>query len=607
MRGLHWIGAIALILTLSNTAAAQDFDAQQFQPAAGANAAFSTEGARVPGHLQTEGGLLMNYSSRALTITELSSDDEEVQAPIVDQQLALHVMFGLGLFDILELAVDVPVYLVNEGDLPVEFSEAGVGDLRLRLKSKIWAEDEGFGLGAAVDLTAPTGKGEHYIGSPSATVAPRLIVDYDFGPAIVMFNAGVRSGTSAQFGNNVDLGSALTFGLGAEFELMRGLLLVTADVFGRTHLRDAFASEDTPFEGLLGAKVIASRGITITGAAGGGIGPGAGAPAFRMLLGVGWAPRNVDFDEDGIVNDDDECPDEAEDLDQFEDADGCPELDNDRDTVPDDVDECPLEPEDNDGFEDENGCPDDDNDGDKIDDDKDECRDEAEDLDGFEDGDGCPEPDNDGDTIGDEQDQCPMQPEDPDAFQDADGCPDPDNDNDKILDADDKCPNEAGLPEDDGCPPAETKAVLEGSRIRILDKVFFETNEATIKPESFPLLKQVALVLRTNDSVKLVEIGGHTDDRGRDAKNLELSQRRADAVRQWLVDFGIEADRMRAVGYGETKPLQEGRSKEARAANRRVEFNVLDPAPVQPPETGDATIESPTSTGQPETPKTEEP
>ncbi len=576
-------GLIAVAsLLVAAPVAAQNFDVQQFQPANGPHAAFATEGARTIPHLSTAGALMLNYASRPLVIIEQADNGDELTSPIVDQQLALHAIVGVGLFDILQADLDVPIYLVNEGDLPQEFSQAGLGDIRLRLKGKIIGADEGFGAGLAVDVSLPTGSPERYVGESSVTFAPRVVLDYDFGPFILMFNAGVRLRDEGQFGNNVDLGPAATFGIAAEAELMRGLLLLTGDLYGRSHTRDFFASEDTPIEGMLGAKVIAAHGITLTGAAGGGLTGGAGAATFRMIMSVGWAPRNSDYDDDGIPNDADECPDEAEDLDDFEDADGCPESDNDRDTIPDIDDACPLDPEDKDGFEDEDGCPDLDNDGDKINDDDDACRDEAEDFDGFADEDGCPDPDNDEDGIGDADDKCPLDAEDADDFEDADGCPDLDNDRDKIPDAEDSCPNEPGLVEDKGCPPAETKAVREAGQIKILDKVFFETGEAAIKSESFDLLKQVALVLRTNDDIKLVEIGGHTDDRGNDQKNLELSQRRADAVRQWLVDFGIEAPRLAAVGYGESKPVQVGRTAEARATNRRVEFKILDPAPVAP-------------------------
>jgi len=104
--------------------------------------------------------------------------------------------------------------------------------------------------------------------------------------------------------------------------------------------------------------------------------------------------------------------------------------------IPDVDDECTMKPEDMDGFQDDDGCPDLDNDGDGIPDTDDQCKNTPEDVDGFEDKDGCPDPDNDGDGIKDAADKCPDEPEDIDGFQDDDGCPDIDNDNDGIKEGD---------------------------------------------------------------------------------------------------------------------------------------------------------------------------
>ncbi len=165
-----------------------------------------------------------------------------------------------------------------------------------------------------------------------------------------------------------------------------------------------------------------------------------------------------DQDHDGIPDRKDGCPTVAEDLDGFQDEDGCPDYDNDGDGIPDVLDKAPLQPEDFDGFEDEDGAPDYDNDGDGIADWDDLCPDEPEDYDGHFDKDGCPDDflDADGDGVEDRYDQCPGQAEDMDGFEDADGCPDPDNDLDGIPDSEDACPNEPenynGVDDTDGCP-----------------------------------------------------------------------------------------------------------------------------------------------------------
>ena len=166
--------------------------------------------------------------------------------------------------------------------------------------------------------------------------------------------------------------------------------------------------------------------------------------------------------------------------------------DTDHDGILDNVDKCPTEPEDKDGFEDEDGCPDPDNDKDGIPDKTDKCPNEPEDKDGFEDADGCPDPDNDTDGILDNVDKCPNEPEDKDGFEDADGCPDPDNDKDGVLDAADKCPNDPGPPDNDGCPKKYEHIVVTQEKIELKQKIFFDTNKATIQPRSFSLLDEIA-------------------------------------------------------------------------------------------------------------------
>ncbi len=564
--------SIILIACQSADALAQEYNAQTFTPAAGPNAAYSVEYGRTLGHLELTGGALLNYSSRTL-VEEFANGSED---PIVDQQAVVHALGAIGLTEWAEFGVIVPVYLVNDVVWNGENREGvTLGDISLRPKvSFLNAEDSAVGLALLVDVTLPTGAADRFVGAGSVTATPRLAFDVKLANWQFAANAGALVQSSRTI-RETDLGSQMIWGASAEYSFLEGLVLFGGEVTGRTDFNDLFGKQVTPVEGLAGAKLISSSGVVVTAAAGAGIAGGIGSPEFRALLGVGYAPRELDYDKDGILNSDDACPQDAEDLDGFEDLDGCPEADNDLDTVLDADDKCPVEPEDKDGFQDEDGCPDDDNDADGIADTEDKCRDKAEDVDGFQDEDGCPDEDNDNDTIADKVDKCPGEAEDMDGFQDEDGCPEADNDNDGLLDAVDKCPNEAGLEEDEGCPPKETKAVREAGQIKILDLVYFETGKATIKQESFNLLNQVALILRSNPDITKVEVGGHTDDVGRDDKNLKLSQERADSVKAYLVTKGIDAGRLESVGYGELQPVIPGRNKAARAANRRVEFKIL--------------------------------
>jgi outer membrane protein OmpA-like peptidoglycan-associated protein len=256
-----------------------------------------------------------------------------------------------------------------------------------------------------------------------------------------------------------------------------------------------------------------------------------------------------DLDGDGILNSRDHCPKEAEDCDGDQDEDGCPEFDKDADGIRDEADRCPEM---------------------------------AEDMDGFDDADGCPELDNDLDGIMDAQDQCPNQAEDFDGFDDENGCPDLDNDGDGLPDAGDKCPNQAedmdGDQDDDGCPDLYKNIVVEDKKIQLKQKIFFATNGAKIMARSFELLDEVAQALIEHNELK-VRIEGHTDDKGNDKYNLKLSNERAKSVRQYMITKGVPAERMVAIGYGETKPIMENTSEEGREVNRRVEFNIIEEPP----------------------------
>ena len=240
--------------------------------------------------------------------------------------------------------------------------------------------------------------------------------------------------------------------------------------------------------------------------------------------------------------------------------------DTDGDGLPDNVDKCPTEPEDKDGYQDEDGCPDPDNDNDGIPDKLDKCPLEPEDKDGFEDEDGCPDPDNDKDGLVDAEDKCPNEA----GPKENGGCPDKDRDGDTVVDRLDKCPDQPGPPDNDGCPKQKFIVVTK-NKIELKQKVHFETAKATIKPDSFAMLTEIADVLKANPQMQ-IRIEGHTDIRGGLKYNMRLSQNRADSVKQFLVGQGVDAARMESRGFGPTQPLGDNRTSAGREQNRRVEF-----------------------------------
>mgnify|MGYP000662237453 CR=1 FL=1 len=146
--------------------------------------------------------------------------------------------------------------------------------------------------------------------------------------------------------------------------------------------------------------------------------------------------------------------------------------------------------------------------------------------------------------------------------------PNPDLDGDGVLNERDKCPNTrpGAVVDLDGC---EVEAVIE------LEGVYFDFDKATIKPEGIVVLNEAAALLQKHERV-VVEVAGHTDSVGTDAYNQKLSERRANAVRDYLSSKGVKASRLTARGYGESRPVASNDTKEGRAENRRVELVILD-------------------------------
>jgi len=259
------------------------------------------------------------------------------------------------------------------------------------------------------------------------------------------------------------------------------------------------------------------------------------------LVGVSFAiSGNFDSDGDGIKDNIDLCPDDKEDLDTFEDEDGCPDPDNDIDGILDLQDKCPNDAEDKDGFEDSDGCPDSDNDLDGILDVNDKCPDEAEDIDGFQDEDGCPDPDNDGDGILDANDKCPDEPETINNIEDADGCPDTTAQQEDTF----------------------YQFILRGDDT-------FESNSATLIGTAKILLNEIASYIKNQPASKW-RIEGHTDNQGSVSLLKKLSYDRAKAVYEYLISQGLSSDQFTLYGLGNSSSVANNDTPEGRSTNRRI-------------------------------------
>jgi len=273
----------------------------------------------------------------------------------------------------------------------------------------------------------------------------------------------------------------------------------------------------------------------------------------------------LDTDGDGVPDYLDKCPDTP--AGAKVDSIGCP-LDTDGDGVADYLDKCPDTPKAAKGMVDKSGCLLD-TDGDGVPDYLDLCPNTPAEAKGFIDKNGCTL-DTDGDGVPDYLDKCPKTPIEARGKVDENGCP-RDTDGDGIPDYLDKCPTIAGVAENNGCPAIkkEVKTLFK----KALQGIQFETGKDQIKPKSFSILNQIATVLATNPTY-LIEVRGHTDNVGNPKSNQILSQKRAESVRKYLGDKGIDSKRMTANGYGDALPVATNTTPAGRTLNRRVEFEI---------------------------------
>ena len=573
--------ALALVLatafaSIAPAAGAENpkVNTQVFRPSPHPGDLFTVRTSDTTGGLIGGFQILASYGKNPLTFVDSTGNFPDHK--VIADQLSIDVVGGIRFLERFSVGLAVPVFAVNEGQEqgflnfdPV--SGPALGDIRLSAKVGILLrerEEDGFGLAVELMGGFPTATKDAFVGD-GFTFTPALVADLRIGPVLLAANLGahVRNNAYLPFGTTIGTEFIWRFGVG--FDAIPDVLTLIGEVYGSSH--NYSQANATYLEGLLGARVgLGETGLGLTIGAGHAFTRGYGSVSYRIFGGISYATPPVrDQDGDGIYDDVDACVTVPEDKDGFQDEDGCPEADNDNDSIPDTTDKCPNVAEDFDGFEDLDGCPDPDNDDDGIIDANDKCPGDPEDMDGFEDDDGCPDPDNDKDGIGDAADQCPNEPEDKDNFQDEDGCPDPDNDNDGILDIDDDCPND---------PTNKCGVQINPCEIVITEKIFFEYDKDVIKPESYAIIEAVTSVVLSRDWIEELQVEGHTDSDGPDDYNLELSQRRAEAVMRYMTDKGVTPGRLTAKGYGETKPIATNKTKGGRAKNRRVQFIITKPS-----------------------------
>jgi len=360
----RWLSASAALVlaaavtALSSEARAQDrFSAEALDPApAIESSVLSVYSARPLAQGAYSVGLLGSYARRPLSLRDSISGDRV--GDLIGSVETLSLLGTIGIDDRLDVGLAVPIHRISAGtssgaqpaalqDAVVGSSEVAFGDIRLvpRVALIQRKEKSGVGLAFLASVWLPTGADDLYVGE-SLRLEPRLALDFAHNGFLLSGNVGYMVREQVQLlGSTID--DMLRWGVGAEIPLVAKLSALV-ETFGALNVMAAdFADRDAPTEALIGARFRHS-GWTAQLAGGPGVIAGIGAPEWRVLLAVGYAHQfekaESDRDRDGLPDADDRCPLEAEDLDGFEDSDGCPDPDNDRDGVLDADDRCPNEP-----------------------------------------------------------------------------------------------------------------------------------------------------------------------------------------------------------------------------------------------------------------------
>ncbi len=541
---------LAGILLLGSPVRAESVNVQAYQPSPFARDLPSVSTTRIGFPLQVTVGLSFHFTANPLGFLGTDAFGRTAVEETLSSRMMTEVFVSFAPTSFLDIGVAQPLVLMGTGKGASDgFSGLGdltgfaVGELRLSIKA-VFLRRGPFRMGIQADGTFPTGDEEKLTGNGFGG-GPKLLMDFYGGPVTVALNIGTYLRSKAEIGEYITAGHQLTGGLGVSVRIMRKLW-----VMGETYFRTSLT---TPFDknGTLLEYVAAIRyephpqfAVSVGGGAGTPLFQGIGTAQYRFFADIRWmmAQKQNDRDNDGIT---------------------------------DSIDRCPVFPEDIDGYQDFDGCPDPDNDGDGILDVMDQCPDEAEDQDDFQDSDGCPDRDNDQDGILDSKDKCPLKKEDKDRFQDEDGCPDPDNDGDGIPDGKDQCPNtpetKNGHEDKDGCPDFAGVSLQRG-RLVLVQPLKFKAGASDIPVKNFSGLRNMATLIKANPGWRRITIRAHWDSSGSPSEALLLTQKQATAILQFLVTEGVDFRRLIAEGRGGTAPISSNATAKGRTENRRVEF-----------------------------------
>ena len=591
---------LTLLLTqvaLAQTAPQQpELNAQNYRPPVDSEMTMWTNDASLKSDGTFGARLWGQYVGRPL-VYRWSDETLEPEA-LVSDLLQLDAIGSVTWYRV-RLGVDVPLYLFADGTQVV--TGTGLGDMAVDLKATLMdTDDQVLGLALGGRLLLPTATVDAPLGQSGLGGEVELIADKRIGDLLLAANLGTRFAPEVVL-ENVVLNDQLYWRGGAGYAVTDGFGL-SLDLAGQTQYGEPLSNAAaSPIEGLVGGWGRLGDFVLRAGV-GTGLTSGVGSPAFRGLLAFAYEPpTNKDTDLDGIVDKQDQCVTDPEDKDGWRDEDGCPDpstmvmfrfVDDDGyavEGVGSTVSGPGIEPMVKDGAYEAALHP--------------GAYSVVAEANGYE-------PVNmeavvPAQTTAEVKVQMKALPgtlviktNDPSGKAVAaqwtignDFVDSPQGVSEqqikpgkyvlRVQAADYKIVRQPielapGERKELQFTLEPSKIVITKEKIELREEVFFDTGKATIKPESFAMLTEVAGVLKDNPDITKISVEGHTDSRGSNLSNQKLSEARAAAVRQFLIDQGLQPERLVSQGYGESKPLIQGNNEAAWARNRRVDILILE-------------------------------
>jgi large repetitive protein len=458
-----------VLLSAGSAAQAQvpGVDVSLFRPASGSDGFTSVEGARPPEAADLQLKLWGDGARNPLMV--VSGDG--TRTAVVQHRIGAWLSGQTHLLGPLSLAVQVPMTVQQSGDLSLLGQggslASGFGNLRLTPRVALLRQRSG-GVDAAVQATLelPTAKANSLTGDDRVAGQLLLAVGrrFSFANAVpiieVVGNVSVTLRPPRDIAD-VRLGNELGLAMAAALYPVRSVpARVFAELEARGALRSAFSSAAAPAEWRLGGSLCLWRGLTADLAAGAGLNHGVGAPAGRLVFGLGWSAA------------------------------------------------------------------------------------------------GCAPPEPDGVGMADAPPQVVERVVTREVVREV------------VKEVPQAC----------AAPALAAAPIAEGAKLVLKGKIYFDAGRATLKARSLSVLDDALEQVRSHPEAKKLRIEGYTDDRGSAARNLSISQARAEAVVDYLVQKGVDRQRLVAQGFGRTQPVAPNSTAAGRELNRRVEFRVIESA-----------------------------